>query len=72
MLDLTAGEWHESIALEEIKDALSQQIGHDANVVPEVKAIPEVNAFVAVGFVVGSESRQYSQLNAGSVAIFLN
>lgn len=56
-LNLTARKGNEAVALEEVKHALSQQIGDNAYMVAEVKAISEVNTLVAVGLVVGCQCR---------------
>ena len=47
-LDLTTGKWNEAVGFEEVKDALAEEIGDYADVVPKVEAIAKVNAFVAV------------------------
>lgn len=52
VLDLTAGKRHKPVPLQEIKHTLPEQIGHNADVVPEIKTIPKVDALVAVGLVV--------------------
>lgn len=72
MLNLTAGEWNKSIALEEVEDTLSKQIGDNADMVSEIKAVSKMNAFVAVTLVVGGESGQHTQFNARGVSVFLD
>jgi hypothetical protein len=52
LLDLTAREGNESVTLQEVKHTLTQQICHDAYMVPEIKAVPQVDALVAVGFII--------------------
>lgn len=54
-LDLTAGEGNESVTLQEVKHTLSQKIGDDADMVAEVKTIPEMDTLVAVGLVIGGQ-----------------
>lgn len=49
---MTAGKWHKPIALEEIKHTLTQKVSDDTNVVSEVKAIPEMDAFVTIALVI--------------------
>jgi hypothetical protein len=51
-LDLTTRERDKSIAFEEVKDTLAQQIRHNADVVSEIEAIPKVYALIPVGFVI--------------------
>lgn len=55
---------HKRVGLEEVKDALPVEISHDADMVPEVEAIPEVDTAVDVILVVGGESGQDPQLDA--------
>lgn len=40
MLDLAAGKGHKIVALQEVEDALPEQVGDDADVIPEVEALP--------------------------------
>lgn len=40
MLDLAAGERHKIIALQKVEDALPEQVGDDADMVPKVEALP--------------------------------
>lgn len=40
--------------------------------IPEVEAVPKVDTFVAVAFVVRSQGRQDSQLNSRCVTILLD
>ena len=72
MLDLAAREGNKAVALEEIKHTLAQQIRDDAYMVPEIKAVPQVDAFVAVGFVVRGQSREHAQFNPGGVTVLLD
>jgi hypothetical protein len=51
-LDLATRERDKSIAFKEIKDALAQQIRHNADVVSKIEAIPKVYALIPVGLVV--------------------
>lgn len=52
LLNMTAGKWHKPIALEEIKHTLTEKVSDDTNVVSEVKAIPEMDAFVTIALVI--------------------
>lgn len=69
---MSAGKWDEGVALEEVKDALAQEVGDDADVVAEVKRVSQVNALVAVVLVIAGQSRQDPQLDATSIAVFLH
>jgi hypothetical protein len=71
-LDLAAGKRHEAVALEEVEDALAEQVGDDADVVAEVEAVAQVDALVAVGAVVGGEGGEDAQLDLGGVAVLLH
>jgi hypothetical protein len=55
-LDLTIREGDKSIALQEIKDTLSEQVHDNAYVSTIVKAVPEVYAPISVLLVVCFES----------------
>lgn len=72
MLDLAAREGNEAVALQKVKDTLPQQIGDDAYMIAEVEAIPQVNTLVAIGFIVGRQSRQHTQFDPRGVAVLLN
>lgn len=54
-LDVGAGERDKAIGLEEIKDTLSVEVSDNANVVPEVEAITEMDTSVDVVLVVGCQ-----------------
>lgn len=49
---MSAGKWYESVALEEVEDALAQEVGDNADVVAEVKRVSQVDALVTVVLVV--------------------
>jgi hypothetical protein len=51
-LNLRAGEGHKSISLEEVEDALSEEIGYNTDVIAEVERVAQVYAFVSVCLVV--------------------
>ena len=55
LLDVRAGEWDKAVRLEEVKHTLSIEIGDDADVVPEVEAITEMDTPVDVVLVVGCQ-----------------
>lgn len=55
MLNLTAGKWNETIAFEEVENALTKQIGDDADMVAEIKAVAKMYTFVTVALVVGGQ-----------------
>lgn len=69
---MSARKWYEGVALEEVEDALAQEVGDNADVVAEVKRISQVDALVAVVLVVAGQSRQNPQLDATSIAILLH
>lgn len=54
-LDVGAGERDKAIGLEEIKDTLSVEVSDNANMVPEVEAITEMDTPVDVVLVVGCQ-----------------
>lgn len=69
-LDVRTGEGHEAVALEKVEDALPVQICHDADVVSEIEAVPEVDASVDVVLIVGGQCRQHAQFYATGVPVF--
>jgi hypothetical protein len=56
-LDVGAGKWREAVRLQEIKDALSKEIGNNADVIAKVETMPKVNAFVSVLAIILRKSR---------------
>jgi len=56
LLDVTAGEGHKRVALQEIKDTLAEEVGDDTDVVSEVESVPQMNTLVAVVLVVLCQS----------------
>jgi hypothetical protein len=60
VLNLTAGKWDEAVGLQEIKNTLTQQVCHDADMVSEIEAVTEVNAFVSVAPIIRSQRGQHS------------
>lgn len=65
-------EGHKLIFLEEIKDALAQEIRDDADVIPKVEAVPQVDALVSVLPVIRGQGREHPQLYARGVTILLH
>lgn len=55
LLDVGAGERNKAVGLEEVKDTLSVEIGDNADVVPEVEAIPQMDTSVDVVLVIGCQ-----------------
>jgi len=47
-LDMSTGERHKLVRLEKVKHALAVQVGDNADVVPKVEAIAQVDALVPV------------------------
>ena len=50
-LDVRIREWRETIALQKVEHALAVEVGDDADVVPEVEAVAQMDAPVAVATV---------------------
>lgn len=48
ILNLSAGERHENVALQKIKDTLTQKISNNANVIAIVETVAQVNAFIPI------------------------
>lgn len=71
-MNLAVGKGNEAVTLEEIKDALDQEIGDDADVAAVVEAIAQMDAPVAIFLIVCLERGQDSDFNLGGVAVFLH
>jgi hypothetical protein len=56
-LNLAVGERHEVIALKEVEDTLSEQVGDDADMTSIIETVSEMNASVSVLGVVCFECR---------------
>ena len=69
LLNVRAWEWHKLIRLEEIENALSVEISNDADVIPEIEAVPKMDAAVHVVLVVGFEGGQDPQFDTGGFPI---
>jgi hypothetical protein len=72
VLDLAVRKGDKAIALEEVENALPQEVHHDADVAAVVEAVPQVDASIPVLLVVGLERVQDAKLNPGGVAILLD
>jgi hypothetical protein len=57
VLDLAVGERHKGVALQKIKDTLSQKIHNYTDMVAVVKAVSEVDTAVPVLLVICLQSR---------------
>ena len=51
-LNLRAGEGYKSVPLEEVEDALSEEVGYNTDVIAEVERVAQVYAFISVCLVV--------------------
>lgn len=70
-LNLAVREGDESVALEKIKDALTEEIHDYADVASVIEAIPQVNTAIPILLIVGLKSSKYSQFYSGSIAVLL-
>lgn len=61
---MRAGKRHELVGLEKVKDALTIEVGDDANVVAVVETVAQVDALVPVLCVVRGERREHAEFNA--------
>ena len=57
------------VAFKEVEDALAVKIRDDADVVPEIEAVAQVDASVGVLPVVGRQGGEHAQFDAGGIAI---
>jgi hypothetical protein len=70
-LDLTVGEWNETIALEEIENTLAQQVHDNADMASEIETVPQVDAAVPIFLVVGFQGGKNPQLYTRGIAVLL-
>ena len=56
VLNLTAWERHETIALEKVEHTLTKQVCDNANMIAEVKGVSQMYAFVSIRLVIQRES----------------
>lgn len=63
-LNLTVGKGHKLIALEKVKNALTQQIHDDADMPSVIEAITKVDASISVLRIIGFQGSKYSQFNS--------
>lgn len=45
---MTIRKWRKVVGLQKVKDAHSQEVCHNADVIAEVEAVPKMNALIAV------------------------
>jgi hypothetical protein len=72
VLNLGTWERHKAVAFEEIKDTLSEQVCDNADVVPEVEGVSQMDALVPVVLVIEGKRGQDSQLDSRGIAILLH
>ena len=71
-LNLAVRERNKAVGLQKVKDALSQQIHHYADMAPKVEAVAQVNTPVSVLFVVGLQSCEHPEFYSRGIAVFLH
>ncbi len=71
-LDLAVGEGDKVVALEEVKDTLTQEIHDDTDVAPEVEAVAKMDAPVPVLIVVCLKSGEYSKFDSRCISVLLD
>jgi hypothetical protein len=72
VLDLAVRKRHETVALQEVENALAKEVHNNANMAAVVEAVPEMYASVSIFVVVGLQGRQYTQLYSRGIAILLD
>ena len=72
VLDLAVWEGHKVVALQEVEDALAEEVHDDADVAAVIEAVTQMDASVPVLLVIGLESRQHTKFDLASIAILLN
>jgi hypothetical protein len=71
-LYLAVRKRYKVIALQEVEDALAEEVHDDANMSPVVEAIPEMDAAVAVLLIVRLQRAQDPELNLTGIAVLLD
>lgn len=56
-LNMSARKGDKLIRFEKVEHALTVQVRDDADVVPKVEAVPQMDAFVSIAFVICSQCR---------------
>lgn len=69
---MRAWERRKIVDLEEIEDTLAIQVGDDADVIPIIETLSQVDAFVAVVPVVLSKCGEYSQFDPRGISVLLH
>lgn len=62
VLDLAVRKRHETIALQEVENALAEEVHNNAYMAAIIEAVPKVYASISIFVVIGLQSRQYTQL----------
>lgn len=72
VLNLTVRERYKVIALQEVKNALAEEVHDNADVAAEIEAIPQVYTPVAVLGIVGLERCKNSEFYLRGITVFLD
>jgi hypothetical protein len=71
-LYLRAREGDETVALQEVENALPKQIRNDTYVISVVERISKVYAFIAIGLVIQRQGGQHPQFDTRGITVFLH
>jgi hypothetical protein len=71
-LNVRAWERREAITLQKIENTLAVEIGYDAYVIPEVEAVAQMDALVAIISIVGSQCREDPEFDPTGITILLH
>jgi hypothetical protein len=65
-------EWCELIHLQEVKDTLPVEVGDNADVIPKVKAVTEMDTPIAILPVIRCKGRQDTEFYPRCIAVLLD
>lgn len=71
-LNMTVGKGDKIVALEEVEDALAQEVHDYTDVTSVIEAFSEMNATVSVGGVVGLQCRQHAKFYPAGISVLLD
>ena len=72
LLDVGTWERHEAVRFEEIEYALPVEVCNNADMIPEVEAISQVDTTITIGAVVAGEGGKNTEFDLRCIAVFLN
>ena len=69
---MSVRKWRELVHLQKVKHALPVEVCDNANVVPEIEAVAEMDTPITVVLVVRCQGGQDTELDSRCIAVFLD